>query len=71
MHAVSAMFDTLKNVDDYMDTGLWKNAHAYLSRVSKDVTVLLGNKTSGGRQNVSYTYSKLSISVDETCLVHE
>ncbi len=51
MHAISAMFDTLKNVDDYMDTGLWKNAHAYLTRVGKDVIIFLGNKR-GDRQNV-------------------
>jgi hypothetical protein len=34
MHAVSSMFDTLRNLDDYMETATWKNCHAYLMRVS-------------------------------------
>ncbi len=54
MHAVSAMFDTLKNVDDYMATGLWKNAHAYLTRVSEDVTNF-PSKQMWGQANV-YIY---------------
>jgi Eukaryotic translation initiation factor 3 subunit 8 N-terminus len=33
MHAVASMFDTLRNIDDYMETVMWKSCHSYLSRV--------------------------------------
>ena len=33
MHAVARMFDTLRNIDDYMETVMWKSCHSYLSRV--------------------------------------
>ena len=35
MHAVASMFDTLWNIDDYMETDMWKSCHSYLSRVSQ------------------------------------
>ncbi|KAG5177289.1 eukaryotic translation initiation factor 3 subunit C [Tribonema minus] len=33
MHTVAAMFDTLRSIDDYMETAMWKNCHATLTRV--------------------------------------
>lgn len=34
MYLVSAMFDTLRNIDEYMETAMWKNCRGYLNRVS-------------------------------------
>lgn len=34
MYLISAMFDTLRNIDEYMETALWKNCRGYINRVS-------------------------------------
>lgn len=34
MYLVSAMFDTLRNIDEYMETSMWKSCRGYINRVS-------------------------------------
>ena len=34
MYLVSAMFDTLRNIDEYMETAMWKSCRGYINRVS-------------------------------------
>lgn len=36
MYLVSAMFDTLRNIDDYMETPMWKSCRGYINRVRKN-----------------------------------
>lgn len=33
MYIVSAMFDTLRNIDEYMETSMWKSCRGYINRV--------------------------------------
>ncbi|CAN0117315.1 unnamed protein product, partial [Ectocarpus sp. 4 AP-2014] len=34
MYLVSAMFDTLRNIDEFMETSMWKSCREYISRVA-------------------------------------
>lgn len=34
MYLVSAMFDTLRNIDEFMETSMWKSCREYVNRVS-------------------------------------
>jgi len=34
MYLVSAMFDTLRNIDEFMETSMWKSCREYINRVS-------------------------------------
>lgn len=33
MYLVSAMFDTLRNIDEFMETSMWKSCREYINRV--------------------------------------
>lgn len=35
MYLVSAMFDTLRNIDEFMETSMWKSCREYINRVSR------------------------------------
>ncbi|CAN0347270.1 unnamed protein product, partial [Ectocarpus sp. 8 AP-2014] len=35
MYLVSAMFDTLRNIDEFMETSMWKSCREYISRVAE------------------------------------
>lgn len=36
MYLVSAMFDTLRNIDDYMETPMWNSCKGYINRVREN-----------------------------------
>lgn len=33
MYLISAMFDTLRSIDEYMETAMWKSCRSYINRV--------------------------------------
>lgn len=45
MYLVSSMFDTLRNIDELMETSMWKSCREYINRVRRGDSTVGDGKT--------------------------